>query len=81
MVIRQLVTDPVVAFLDRPKGVEEVLAIRVILENSLFPVPAGGRMIRLHLGTLCGVDGPRREYNRKLIEWQERRLADAIDSL
>jgi len=39
------VTDPVVAFTDVLKGVQEVLAIRVVLENRLLLVPAGGHMI------------------------------------
>jgi len=39
------VTDSVVAFVDVLEGVYEVLAVRVILENRLLLVPAGGHMI------------------------------------
>ena len=39
------VADPVVAFIDVLEGVQEVLAVRVILEYRLLLVPAGGHMI------------------------------------
>ncbi len=39
------VTDPVVAFVYVLKSVQEVLPVRVILENRFFLVPAGGHMV------------------------------------
>ena len=38
-------TDPVVAFVDVLDGIQEVLAVGVILENGLLLVSAGGHMI------------------------------------
>jgi len=39
------VTYPIIAFIDVLEGVQEVLAIRVILEDGLLLVAAGGHMI------------------------------------
>jgi hypothetical protein len=39
------VADPVVALVDVLDGVQEVLAVRVIFEDGLLLVPAGGHMI------------------------------------
>jgi hypothetical protein len=39
------VADPVVAFVDVLEGVQEVLAVLVVLEDGLFLVPPGGNVI------------------------------------
>ena len=38
-------TDPIIAVVDMPEGIEKIYPILIALENSFLLIPAGGDMV------------------------------------